>query len=312
MSEINDAMQLIIVTGKGAYLISNMTVKSAVLVLKVLNTIYLAKWHGRVSLNRLRRICGGDFVFVNVNTEDSKIFKSIEKEMKAHGILYARLPDLCGGDRRTQYVIPPADMIKLKAFLLDHREGKHKDVKVGPISPEDYAKTGITAAGRPTPELAELTQSALNALPDKTAVHTSDDLLPIEEVLQVPEVWDTVKKDPNISFGRHVSWIKGKPVKEHSNWGMFNLPDGVHAVLIPQEDIVKERRKFMTRQLTPAEYAIFDAKNYTMINLKNGEKHLETGRNVIRAMHHRENSTAIKDNRVFQVNQKIENTRKGR
>lgn len=60
MSEVSDATQLLIVTGKGAYLLGNITVKSAVMVLKVLNTIYLAKWKGKVSLNRFRRICGGD------------------------------------------------------------------------------------------------------------------------------------------------------------------------------------------------------------------------------------------------------------
>ena len=38
------------------------------------------------------------------------ILHAIEKEMKQHGILYARLPDLCGGDNRTQYVISPSDM----------------------------------------------------------------------------------------------------------------------------------------------------------------------------------------------------------
>ena len=117
MSEVSDATQLLIVTGKGAYLLGNITVKSAVMVLKVLNTIYLAKWKGKVSLNRFRRICGGDFLFINMGTENAQILRGIEKEMEAHGILFSRLPDLCGGDGRTQYVIPPADMAKMKAFL---------------------------------------------------------------------------------------------------------------------------------------------------------------------------------------------------
>ena len=51
MSEVSDATQLLIITGKGAYLLGNITVKSAAMVLKVLNTIYLAKWKGKVSLN---------------------------------------------------------------------------------------------------------------------------------------------------------------------------------------------------------------------------------------------------------------------
>lgn len=284
MSEVSDATQLLIVTGKGAYLLGNITVKTAAMVLKVMNTIYLAKWKGKVSLNRFRRICGGDFLFINMGTEDTRILRGIEKEMKAHGILFSRLPDLCGGDGRTQYVIPPADMAKMKAFLLDHKVGKYGHIKVGPISPEDYAKTGISESGRLTPELAELTQSALAALPEKRRQDWGA-LVPVEEVLKVPEVWDAVKKhDTQINFGRHVSWIKGTPLKEHSSWSMYQMPDGQHVVIIPKQDIIAEKRNPVTGKVSPAEYAVFDARDYMVFNLKSGEGHLEKGKNVVLAM----------------------------
>lgn len=289
MSEVSDATQLLIITGKGAYLLGNITVKSAAMVLKVLNTIYLAKWKGKVSLNRFRRICGGDFLFINMGTEDAQILRGIEKEMKAHGILFSRLPDLCGGDGRTQYVIPPADMAKMKAFLLDHKAGKYGHIKVGPISPEDYAKTGIAESGRLTPELAELTQSALAALPEKTRRQDWRELVPVEEVLKVPEVWDVVKKhDTQINFGKHVSWIKGTPLKEHSSWSMYQMPDGQHVVIIPKQDIIAEKRNPVTGKVSPAEYAVFDARDYMVFNLKNGEGHLEKGKNVVLAMNRTE------------------------
>lgn len=288
MSEVSDAAQLLIVTGKGAYLLGNITVKSAALVLKVLNTIYLAKWKGKVSLNRFRRICGGDFLFINIGSEEQKILRSVEVEMKAHGILFAKLPDLCGGDGRTQYVIPPSDMAKMKAFLLDHKEGKYGYIKAGPISPEDYARTGLTAAGKPTEELADLTLSALNALPEKKLTEKKkekNELVSVEDVLKVPEVWAAVRKhDTGIEFGRHVSWIRGIPIKEHSGWGMYQMPDGNHAVLIPRQDMIPERKNAITGKVIPAEYAVFDAREYMVINLKDGHSHLQKGRDVIRSM----------------------------
>ena len=285
MSEVSAAPQLLIVTGKGAYLLGNITVKSAVMVLKVLNTIYLAKWKGKVSLNRFRRICGGDFLFINMGTENAQILRGIEKEMEAHGILFSRLPDLCGGDGRTQYVIPPADMAKMKAFLLDHKAGKYGHIKVGPISPEDYAKTGIAESGRLTPELAELTQSALAALPEKVKWQDWGEMVPVEEVLKVPEAWDAGKMhDTLINFGRHVSWSKGKPLKEHSSWGMYQMPDGEHVVIIPKQDVIAEKRNPVTGKESPAEYAVFVAREYMVFNLKDGEGHLEKGKNVVLAM----------------------------
>ena len=105
MSEVSDTIQLIVISGKVMFLAGNLSLKAAILTAKTLDTIYLAKWKGSVSYARLRKIKGDEVQFLNVSTEEKKILHAIEKEMKQHGILYARLPDLCGGDNRTQYVI---------------------------------------------------------------------------------------------------------------------------------------------------------------------------------------------------------------
>ena len=123
MSEVSDTIQLIVISGKVMFLAGNLSLKAAILTAKTLDTIYLAKWKGSVSYARLRKIKGDEVQFLNVSTEEKKILHAIEKEMKQHGILYARLPDLCGGDNRTQYVISPSDMVKCRAFLLDHFRG---------------------------------------------------------------------------------------------------------------------------------------------------------------------------------------------
>ena len=104
MSEVSDTIQLIVISGKVMFLAGNLSLKAAILTAKTLDTIYLAKWKGSVSYARLRKIKGDEVQFLNVSTEEKKILHAIEKEMKQHGILYARLPDLCGGDNRTSDV----------------------------------------------------------------------------------------------------------------------------------------------------------------------------------------------------------------
>ncbi|MCD8076426.1 MAG: hypothetical protein LUF27_15620 [Lachnospiraceae bacterium] len=170
MSEVQDACQIVLVTGKSAYWVGKITSEAAMMILKLMNTVYLAKWKGATTLNRFRNIKGDDFMFINASTEDRALLQHIEKEMEDHGILLARLPDLCGGDGRTQYVISPSDAAKFKAFLLDHNAGRFREVKVGPISAEDYARTGIDRHGNETPEMQELARSANETLQEQKQI----------------------------------------------------------------------------------------------------------------------------------------------
>ena len=150
--------------GRGAMLIGNISLKLAMQIVKLLNTIYLAKCEGSVSHNRLRQIKGDDFVFINVSSEQKEDLAAIEKEMKSHGILYARMPDLCGGDARTQYAIASSDAVKMKAMLLDHTVGPNSHIRVGPISEADYMMTGKKADGTDTKEMEALKKSAQETL----------------------------------------------------------------------------------------------------------------------------------------------------
>ena len=132
--------------GRGAMLIGNISLKLAMQFVKLLNTIYLAKWEGSVSLNRLRQIKGDDFVFINVSSEQKEDLAAIEKEMKSHGILYARMPDLCGGDARTQYAIASSDAVKMKADGTDTKEME---------ALKKSAQETIDAASKKAPKKAE-------------------------------------------------------------------------------------------------------------------------------------------------------------
>lgn len=169
MSEVSDTIQLIVISGKVMFLAGNLSLKAAILTAKTLDTIYLAKWKGSVSYARLRKIKGDEVQFLNVSTEEKKILHAIEKEMKQHGILYARLPDLCGGDNRTQYVISPSDMVKCRAFLLDHFSGKYGKIKAGPIRPADYIQTGSGEAQQLTDALQDFFAEPSNGKSERNA-----------------------------------------------------------------------------------------------------------------------------------------------
>ena len=160
MSEVGDAVQVVMLFGRGAMLVGNISLKLAMQIVKLMNTIYLAKWEGKVSLNRLRQTKGDDFVFINVSSEKRDDLAAVEREMKAHGIMFARMPDLCGGDARTQYAIASSDAVKMKAMLLDHTAGPNRHIRVGPISEADYMMTGKRADGTDTKEMNALNKSA--------------------------------------------------------------------------------------------------------------------------------------------------------
>ena len=97
--------------------------------MKIYNTLYLGKWKGATSFKRFRDIKGEDYEFINICSEDPETLALIEKEMEAHNLLFAKLPDLCGGDGNTQYVVARSDMHIFAAFLMDHNHGELQNIK---------------------------------------------------------------------------------------------------------------------------------------------------------------------------------------
>lgn len=270
MSEVSDAIQILVVSGKMLYLFSRLSMQTVMLTAKILNTLYLSKWQGSVSFARFRKIKGENIQFINISTEDSQILKYIEYEMKAHGILFAKMPDLCGGDGRTQYVISPDDMIKFKAFLLDHAVGKHKDVKVGPISPADYAQSGIAQDGAPTPQMQEFVRTR-----EKKRISMQQNERQQNE-LQLPEIMERIRQQ-ELEQGSMI--ISEAPIKTHDRWGMYRMPDGIHAVIIPKTDIIEDGQSKNTRA------AVRDRKNYITIDLKTGQQQSVSGQAIREAFH---------------------------
>ncbi len=315
MSEVQDACQVIMIGGQGAYLLGNIAVKTAYEIMKLMNTLYLSKWKGVTTLNRFRAIKGDDYMFLNVSTEDPAILQRIEEEMGAHGILTARLPDLCGGDGRTQYVFSPSDVSKCKAFLLDHAHGKYKDIKVGEISPEDYASTRKDQKGEDTPEYQALQRSAKEALREQAQLTTQRPAGLLTMQKESVHAWTAAgarPEDRNVSFRtamkpererlafqpltpavrhqviRHDAqvnrdactlFIYDRPFKRHSRWKMFEMPDGIHAVIVPNENTWEP-----TKDGFPCQAVLQKGQYYDVIELATGNSALLSAEQVAEQM----------------------------
>ena len=66
MSEVSDATQIIMMTARGGYLLGKISIAMASRTLKLLDTLYHAKWKGKTSFNRLRQTKGEDLLFINI------------------------------------------------------------------------------------------------------------------------------------------------------------------------------------------------------------------------------------------------------
>lgn len=241
MSEVSDALQIIMISGQVFGVATKLTYRAALIQMKLWNTLYLSKWKGKTNLTRLRKIKGDNLIYLNFSTEKEEKLKGIEKELKAHQILFARLPDLCGGDGRTQYAIAASDIGKVKAFLLDHKDGPCRETAAGLISAMDYAETGRDEKGKETKKLKDLETSAKEELEKeqrKTARTVSGaDKEPAEEpktdilLSGMAKLREQVMSETSQTFEQ-------EPLAEHEKWGLYETVDG-KGVVIPREHIIK-------------------------------------------------------------------------
>ena len=296
MSEVSDALQIIVVTGQAGYRLLGITVKGALEFIKVLHTLYLSKWKGKAKLSRLRQIKGEDLFFVNVASEDKSDLRAVEKEMKAHGVLYARMPDLCGGDGRTQYAIAACDVQPMKAMLLDHMVGANKGIRVGMISEKDYLESGRDLSGNLTEEaresigladhqpeqttetIASRERTNQRGQRDTTETFSSQGMgqtdmshAPSNPALRIH---DMDLEHPDME-GKYM-YIDEDPVLKTKDFSVFMMRDGQHVLTVPSPGIMKTSEKQPHRAVLFAdqEYKMYDLTAYTLANIS-GKKALE-------------------------------------
>lgn len=241
MSEVSDAIQIIMISGQVFGVVTKLTYRAALLEMKLLNTLYLSKWKGKTSLTRLRKIKGDNLIYLNFSTENEEKLKGIEKELKAHQILFARLPDLCGGDGRTQYAVAASDIGKVKAFLLDHKDGPCREIAAGLISAMDYAETGRDENGKETEELKDLEKSAKEELKkeqkknDRTVSGADKGTAEEQEADILMSGMDKLREQV---MSETSQTFKKEPLAENEKWGLYETADG-KGVVIPREHIIK-------------------------------------------------------------------------
>lgn len=275
MSEVGDATQIVVVAGKGIYLLGKISLKAALQFTKLINTIYLSKWKGKAHLGRLRAIKGDDMMYVNVGSEDKKELKKIQKEMKQHGILFAKMPDLCGGDGRTQYAIAVSDAPKVRALLIDHAMGPNKDIYLGMLSEKDYLSTAFNRNGEPTPETQDLSRSVPDPFTgkrekssEKTAWYSRGMGTPEQQVADLKKAFGDVRvrlRDLDCQgLQQQYQWISGPPVEVRENFAEYRI-DQNQTVFIPVEDAVLPGKGQNEKSLGAA---LFRDRAYTVTNLQ--------------------------------------------
>ena len=282
MSEVSDATQIVVVMGKTACLLGNISIRAAVKVMDFLNTLYLSKWKGKVSFRRLRQIKGDDLLFLNMSTEEEGYLSAIENELDKHGIMFSRLPDLCGGDGRTQYVIAQSDAELFRAFLLDHTNGIYKKIKVGPVSPEDYLRTGYTGSGEV--EREEL-KALRKSIPEEQKEAVEENVVTIRsngrevsgdgddytKILR--QFYHAYVREKELEEDSVARTIEQLPIEEHETWKMYEMPDGLHAIVIPAEDTITES--------TPSLFTVYTQQSYVIVDLRSEEKEVLKGADVV-------------------------------
>ena len=277
MNEVGDATQIVVVAGKGAYLLGQITLKAAIQFFKLIHTIRMAKWKGKARLGRLRAIKGDDMMYLNAGSEDKEQLKQIQKEMKQHGILFARMPDLCGGDGRTQYAVAVSDAPKVRALLIDHAMGPYRDTYLGMLNEKDYLSTAFTRNGQPTPETQEMWRSAQSPggrespeyrAGDRVPEYSRDTYGPQLYAADLKEAFGDVRvrlRDLDCQgLQQQYQWISGPPVEVRENFAEYRI-DQNQTVLIPVKDAVLPGKGQNEKSLGAA---LFRDRAYTVTNLQ--------------------------------------------
>ena len=275
MSEVADATQIVVVAGKAIYLLGKISLKAAIQFVKLIHTIRLAKWKGKAGLGRLRAIKGDDMMYVNVGSEDKKELKKVQKEMKQHGILFAKMPDLCGGDGRTQYAIAVSDAPKVRALLIDHAMGPYKDTYLGMLSEKDYLSTAFNRNGEPTPETQDLSKSMPDPFTEKkerpsgkTVRYSGDMGTPEQQAADLKEAFGDVRvrmRDLDCQgLQQQYQWISGPPVEVRKNFAEYRI-DQNRTVFVPVKDAVLPGKGLSEKSLGAA---LFRDRAYTVTDFR--------------------------------------------
>ena len=80
MSEVSDALQIIMISGQVFGVVTKLTYRAALIQMKLWNTLYLSKWKGKTNLTRLRKIKGDNLIYLNFSTEKEEKLKGREEE----------------------------------------------------------------------------------------------------------------------------------------------------------------------------------------------------------------------------------------
>lgn len=92
---------------------------------------------GKMNYEKLIKHVGRDTVILDFHIEDNDALEKLKQGLTEYKVSFVQLPDMEVGDGRTQFMIDASDAAKVNGYLK-----AHMDVKVEPITANDYTNMG--------------------------------------------------------------------------------------------------------------------------------------------------------------------------
>lgn len=278
--------------GKAVYHLNNVLVRTAVRSAQMMHVIYSAKWKGKTSFKRLLNMKGeqNGLLFLNVglepdSSENRKKFRAIQNELKKHGIMYAVMPDLCGGDNNTQICVSAVDAKKVEAMLHSHMHGKYRDVYIAEISEYDYTMTGRKIDGSLTAQMQELIDSAdLKRQIDSGKTNKESVVhIPDKNAAQIITAHDLTHQMGSDSY----TWLKTRPLVSKEIDGklyhLITMPDGKSGIIVPDREYRQPGGNYGLATGDTYGALVCEHKEYYSVNYKSGKVSRISGEKAVKA-----------------------------
>jgi len=123
MSEVQDMTQILMLTGRGAFKLGEVSVKAVQFFMQLCHSVHtksMERHPGEVNYDKLITAKGGEVQVVDINTQDVKELAKVKKELKERKITFSQLPDFDLHDGYTQFMIHVSDASKMNAYYRAH------------------------------------------------------------------------------------------------------------------------------------------------------------------------------------------------
>lgn len=246
MSEIGETMQIVELTGKGAFMLGKASIQAIQFFLQLLHSKEqkaIRLKYGELSLGALQEkqaLMGDTAVVFQVATQDENTIDIIKKELTERGITFSQLADFDKNDGLTQFYSLGSDSAKLNAFFKQNAA-----LEAGTITLDEYRNTASDE------QQIDLLGNAQEAFVKSGGL------------VKKNEFSELLKKEP-IIFQENAK-LENKEMKEKYNYHLFKMPETEDQyIMVPTKEVV-EMEKLNAYEFRPG----IDTE-YTVISKEEG------------------------------------------